>query len=103
MRIHCPSTSRPLNSTDTNMLGIGEDFIGTSAPDILQTDNASALSTELPYRRVKVPQLATAQLQATCADAVADALESIRDAVKRRHHVGIAAGIQHLLMLASEV
>ena len=34
---------------------------------------------------------------------MADALEYIRDAVKRRHHDGITAGIQHLLMLASEV
>ena len=37
------------------------------------------------------------------ADAVADALEYIRDAVKRRYHDSIAAGIQHLLTLASEV
>ena len=42
-------------------------------------------------------------MQGTWADAVADALEYIRDAVKRRHHDSIAAGIQHMLMLASEV
>ena len=88
---------------DTNMNGIGEDFLGTSAPDVLQTDDASAHSTELPYRRVRVPQLVAAQLQGIWADAVADALEYIRDAVKCRHHDSIAAGIQNLLMLASEV
>ena len=85
------------------MHSIGEDFLGTSAPDVLQTDDASAQSTELPYRRVRVPQLVAAQLQDIWADAVADALEYIRDAVKRRHHDSIAAGIQHLPMLASEV
>ena len=88
---------------DTNMHGIGEECLGTSAPDIQQTDDASAQSTELPYRRVTVLQLDAAQFQAIWADAVADALEYIRDAVKRRHHDNIAAGIQHLLMLASEV
>ena len=45
---------------DTNMHGIGEDFLGTSAPDVLQTDDASAQSTELLYRRVRVPQLVAA-------------------------------------------
>ena len=34
---------------------------------------------------------------------MADALEYIRDAAKRKHHGSIAAGTQHLLMLASEV
>ena len=90
-------------SADTNMHGIGENFLGTSAPDVLQTDDASAQSTELQYRRFRVPQLVAAQLQGIWAGAVADALEYIRDAVKRRHDDSIAAGIQHLLMLASEV
>ena len=85
------------------MHGIGEDFPGTSAPDILQIDDASAQSAALPYGRVKVPQLVAAQVQAILANAVADALEYISDAVKRKHHNSIAAGIQHLLMLASEV
>ena len=88
---------------DKNMHSIGEDFLGTSAPDVLQIGDVSAQSIELPYRRVRVPQLVAAQLQGTWADAVADALEYIRDAVKRRHHDSIAAGIQHLLMLATEV
>ena len=88
---------------NTNMHGIGEDFLGTSAPDILQTDDASTQSTELLYCRVKVPQLVAAQLQAIWADAVANAPEYIRDAVKRKHHDSITAGIQHLLMLVSEV
>ena len=85
------------------MHSIGDDFLGTSAPDVLQTDDASAQSTELPHRRVRVPQLLAAQLQGIWADAVADALEYIRDAVKRRDHDSIAARIQHLLTLASEV
>ena len=88
---------------DTNMHRIGEDLLGTSVPDVLQTDDASAQSTELPYRKGRVPQLVAAQLQGIWADALADALEYIRHAVKRRHHDSIAAGIQHLLMLASEV
>ena len=88
---------------DTNMRRIGETFLGTSAPDVLQTDDASAQSTELPYRRVRVPPLVAAQLQGIWADAMADALEHIRDAVKRRHHASIAAGIQRLPMLAREV
>ena len=59
--------------------------------------------TELPYRRVRVLQPVAAQLQAIWADAVAEALEYIRNAAKRRHHDGIAAGIHYLVMLASEV
>ena len=55
------------------------------------------------YRRFRVPQLVAAQLQGIWADAVADALEYTRGAVKCRHHDSIAAGIQHLLLLASEV
>ena len=88
---------------DTNMHSIGEDSLCTSAPDVLQTDDTSAQSTELPYHRVKVPQRVAAQLQAIWADAVADALEHIRDAVKLRHHDRIAPCIQNLPMLASEV
>ena len=43
---------------------------------------------------VKVPQLVAAQLQAIWADAMADALEYIRQhAVKRKHSDSIAAGI----------
>ena len=50
---------------DTNMHSIGEDFLGTSALDVLQTDDTSAQPTELQYRRVRVPQLVAAQLQGT--------------------------------------
>ena len=91
------------SGADTTMPSIGEDFLGTSAPDVLQIDAASAQPTELPYLRFKAPQLVATQLQAIWDDAVPDALEYSRDVVKRRHNDSIAAGIQNLLMLASEV
>ena len=68
-----------------------------------QTDDVSAPLTVLPYCRFRVLQLVAVQLQAIWADAVANTLEYIRHAVKRRHHGNITAGIKDLLRLASEV
>lgn len=59
--------------------------------------------TELPYRSFKVLQLVAAHLRAITAGTVADAHEYVCDAIKRKHSDCFTAGVQHLLMLASEV
>ena len=59
--------------------------------------------TELPYRSFKVPQLVAAHLRAITAGTVADAHEYVCDAIKRKHSDCFTAGVQALLMLASEV
>ena len=79
-----------------------EDLLGTCAPDTPDMDDR-ATPTQLPHRDTAVPQLVPFQVTAVWADAVAEALEYIRDAVKRGHRASVVTGIQYLLTLAREV
>ena len=88
--------------TDARMQDATEDVLGTSAPDAPAMDER-ATPTQLPYRDTAVPQLVPSQIMAVWADAVVEALEYIRDAVKRGHRASVVTGVQLLLTLASEV
>ena len=88
--------------TDARMQDATEDLLGTSVPDAPAMDER-ATPTQLPYRDTAVPQLVPSQIMAVWADAVAEVLEDIRDAVKRGHSASVVTGVQYLLTLASEV
>ena len=79
-----------------------EDLLGTSAPDAPDMDER-ATPTQRPYNDTAVQQLVPSHVTAVWAGSVAEALECIRDAVKRGHRASVVTGVQHLLTLASEV